>query len=122
MCQTRPTLIALDYLQNDLASVVDHTDAVESAAFRSCMAALLSAPARNNCDVNMADGEAAAGGAGSEDDDDDEDGDDDGASAEKDPELYKARQTLFEQLLDFVPDGERQPKELLSDLAMTMRG
>lgn len=41
-----------------------------------------------------------------------------GQSAEKDEELYRARMRLFEELLEFVPEEEKQPKEDLRDLAM----
>ncbi|KAK4054316.1 hypothetical protein OIO90_003549 [Microbotryomycetes sp. JL221] len=53
MCQTRPTLMALDYLQTTLSSVVDHSDQDEANQFRQCMTSLLSAPPKNNCDVTM---------------------------------------------------------------------
>lgn len=114
MCQTRPTLVALQYLQTSLSSVVDHSDPAEASAFRMCMTALLSAPAANNCEVPMGeDGPAeedvdgsvssleAAGG---------------GESAERDEELYRARQALFEELLEFLPVEERQPSEDLKEI------
>lgn len=109
MCQTRPTLVALDYLQTTLASVVDHTDAAEASSFRLCMTALLSAPASNNCEVATAedvsiltDGESTSSLEGD--------------SAEVDEKLYAQRQHLFEQLMDFVPDEDRQPREDLKDI------
>ena len=39
-----------------------------------------------------------------------------------DPELYRQRHQLFEQLLDFVPDEERQPKEDLRNLVRRNEG
>lgn len=110
MCQTRPTLVALDYLQTTLASVVDHTDAAEASSFRLCMTALLSAPASNNCEVQMTeDGSIVA-------DDVESTSSFESDSAEVDEKLYEQRQKLFEELLDFVPDEERQPREDLRDI------
>ncbi|KAM0789624.1 hypothetical protein ACM66B_000429 [Microbotryomycetes sp. NB124-2] len=159
MCQTRPTLMALDYLQTTLAAVVDHSDETEAASFRSCMTALLSAPARNNCEI----GGVGAGGAampahvpGASSDgiissaghDDDgqasvsasssfssaswvdepiaslvsHDGNGptsttSGTISDADRALYDARQSLFEQVLEFMVDAMVQPKPNLVDLA-----
>lgn len=126
MCQTQPALSALTYLQTTLSSVVDHTDEAEASAFRACMAALLAAPSSNNPDEDF-----------SMDDDDDSDdeapeaetaGREGGVGAKEEdkevpltPELFAQRQALFEDLLDFFPDGERQPREDLRDLAMPRR-
>lgn len=121
MCQTRPTLVALHYLQNTLAAVVDHSDLAEASSFRLCMTALLSAPASNNCEVPMMEDGSILGGEdveGSTSSLEGEGGAGGGQSAEKDEELYQARMRLFEELLEFVPEEERQPKEDLKDLAM----
>lgn len=107
MCQTQPTLSALTYLQTTLSSVVDHTDEAEASAFRSCMASLLAAPAKNNYDESM-------------DEDDDEDGEErqpQEKPTELTSELYAQRHALFEVLLNFFPDGETQPKDDLRDMA-----
>ncbi|KAL8292037.1 hypothetical protein RQP46_001503 [Phenoliferia psychrophenolica] len=126
MCRTQPTLSALIYLQTTLSSVVDHTDEAEASAFRSCMAALLAAPASNNSydDDSMADGD--------EDDDDSSmsasalsvrpvqpDGDQPGAALT--PELFAQRHALFEELLDYFPDDERQPREDLRNMTQSRR-
>ena len=111
MCQTRPTLVALDYLQTTLASVVDHTDAAEASSFRLCMTALLSAPASNNCEVAMTEDGSIVTSEDAESASSVE-----GDIAEVDEVLYGQRQKLFEQLLDFVPDEDRQPREDLKDL------
>lgn len=47
MCRTQPSIAALTYLQTSVSSVVNHHVAAEAAAFRSCMAELLSAPERH---------------------------------------------------------------------------
>lgn len=39
-----------------------------------------------------------------------------GESAERDEELYRARQALFEELLEFLPVEERQPSEDLKEI------
>ncbi|ORY89609.1 Muskelin N-terminus-domain-containing protein [Leucosporidium creatinivorum] len=122
MCQTRPTLVALHYLQNTLAAVVDHTDLAEASSFRLCMTALLSAPASNNCEVPMMEDGSILGGEDVEGSTSSLEGEGGagggGQSAEKDEELYQARMRLFEELLEFVPEEERQPKDDLRDLAM----
>lgn len=136
MCQNRPTLVALDYLQTELAAVVDHNDETESAAFRSCMTELLSAPPRNNCEVDMTATTTESSLASRaepdydhDDDDVDDDDDDDrqgpdgeGDSSTRDPALYATRHALFERLLEFVPDRLRQPRDELQDLAMRSVG
>ena len=124
MCRVQPTLSALSYLQTTLSSVVDHTDEAEASAFRACMASLLAAPASNNAyeDDIMTD----------------EDGDDassmsaslmsvrpaplpdgDAEGFELSSELFAQRHALFEELLEFFPDLERQPREDLKNMAQT---
>lgn len=112
MCRTHPTLVALSYLQTTLSSVVDHSDPSEASSFRSCMSAVLSAPPAHNCEVAMDEGTGGNGGddLSSSQESEHEDG-------RKDEWLYRQRQDLFERLCGFVPEGERQPKEDLRDLA-----
>ncbi|SGZ26947.1 BQ5605_C025g10006 [Microbotryum silenes-dioicae] len=117
MCQTRPTLIALQYLQDSIGQVVDHTDEDEASAFRACMIAVLSAPPRNNCevDMNVENDPSAASPTNSTT-----------TSVDENPvvlggELYTKRHELFENLLGFVPASEAQPKEDLKDVATQMK-
>ncbi|BGP41081.1 hypothetical protein JCM10450v2_005109 [Rhodotorula kratochvilovae] len=105
LCATAPTVLALQYLQNDLSAVVDHSSPSESSSFRSCMTALLSAPGQMNIDADSAlassrppsptAGEAAG--------------------------TYAARHALWEELGRFVPRGERQPDERLEDAGRVLR-
>ncbi|KAK4054099.1 hypothetical protein OIV83_001124 [Microbotryomycetes sp. JL201] len=146
MCQTRPTLMALDYLQTTLAAVVDHSDESEAASFRACMTALLSAPSKNNCDIGPIALAATGTSDGMVHDDDGQASvsasssfssaswieepimslltQDSGISvsapgtlSEPERKLYNARQALFEQLLGFMVDAHVQPKQNLVDLA-----
>lgn len=107
MCTSVPTVIALQYLQNDLSAVVDHSSPSESTAFRSCMTALLSAPPEHNVDVPLdGSGELPAlehGGKNAQD------------------EAYRARHKLFEELMAFFPLGERQPIEQLGQFSRMLR-
>ncbi|GAA6005949.1 hypothetical protein JCM10207_007285 [Rhodosporidiobolus poonsookiae] len=121
LCATAPTVLALSYLQTSLSSVVDHSSPTESAAFRACMTAVLSAPARFNVEVDVdmdgsfssssgsASGSGAAGGGGG--------GEEEGA----DEARYAERHALFEQLCAFFPRSERQPEEDLEDTGRLVR-
>ncbi|GAA6064014.1 hypothetical protein JCM10212_005497 [Sporobolomyces blumeae] len=110
MCTTVPTVLALQYLQNDLSSVVDHSSPAESSAFRTCMTALLSAPPQHNIDVSLEgsgelptlDGSASV-------------------RPDSEGERYAARHKLFEELLEFFPRSERQPVEELSQVGRLLR-
>ncbi|BGP25481.1 mei4-dependent protein 6 [Rhodotorula toruloides] len=106
LCQTAPTVIALQYLQNDLSDVVDHSSPSESASFRRCMAALLSAPPLMNVDVSLdASVELPS-------------------RAEKDvlaAEAYRERHRLWEEVCTFFPSEERQPEEDLEDTSRLLR-
>lgn len=106
LCKTAPTVVALQYLQNDLAAVVDHSSPSESASFRQCMATLLSAPPAMNIDVSLnglcevpTEGEADAQGE----------------------ETYRERHRLWEQVCAFFPSEERQPEEDLEDTSRLLR-
>ncbi|GAA6020449.1 hypothetical protein JCM11491_000250 [Sporobolomyces phaffii] len=107
MCTTVPTVFALQYLQNDLSSVVDHSSPSESTAFRSCMTALLSAPPQHNVDMPL-DGSGELPRL-------------DGTPARERLE-YRRRHELFEELMEFFPRGERQPVERLDQIGRLLRG
>ncbi|BGP09004.1 hypothetical protein JCM10049v2_004859 [Rhodotorula toruloides] len=106
LCKTAPTVIALQYLQNDLSSVVDHSSSSESASFRRCMAALLSAPPSMNVDAAL-DGscelpsQAAVNACAAE--------------------VYRDRHKLWEEICRFFPNEERQPEEDLEDTSRLLR-
>ncbi|KAM0749031.1 hypothetical protein T439DRAFT_327521 [Meredithblackwellia eburnea MCA 4105] len=141
MCQTQPTLAALTYLQTTLSSVVDHTDEDEASAFRACMAALLAAPSNSSGEGEVLDdsemGSSPSCSSSSQDGDGDEEVEGMNESmlssqtsavlAMKEgettltSELYEHRHRLFEELLDFFPDCERQPREDLRDMAQSRR-
>lgn len=110
LCRTAPTLLALQYLQNDLASVVDHSSPAESASFRACMTALMSAPARMNIDIPLDGSQELPSPAGSE-----AGGDRIGDA------LYRERHSLFEEISQLVPQSERQPDENLEDTSRLLR-
>jgi hypothetical protein len=106
MCTSVPTVFALQYLQNDLSSVVDHSSPSESAAFRSCMTSFLSAPPQHNVDMSLdSSGELPTLTA-------------EGAEGD---EKYRERQELFEELIEFFPRGERQPIETLEGAGRSLR-
>ncbi|GAA5914183.1 uncharacterized protein JCM6883_000764 [Sporobolomyces salmoneus] len=105
MCTSVPTVFALQYLQNDLSSVVDHSSPSESTAFRSCMTALLSAPPQHNVDVPL-DGSGELPRLD---------------SSKKEQETYRERHRLFEELMEFFPMGERQPVEQLDQFSRMLR-
>ena len=106
MCTSVPTLLALQYLQNDLSSVVDHSSPSESTAFRSCMTALLSAPPQHNVDVSL-DGSGELPSL-------------DGIKTEEFAK-YTERHKLFEELIESFPRGERQPVEKLDQVGRILR-
>ncbi|GAA5827346.1 hypothetical protein JCM3770_003068, partial [Rhodotorula araucariae] len=112
LCATAPTVLALQYLQNDLSAVVDHSSPTESASFRACMGALLAAPGAMNIDADAALASASrppspsSAGAG---------------AAGRGSETYAARHALWEQLARFVPRGARQPDERLEDAGRVLR-
>lgn len=111
LCATAPTVLALQYLQNDLSLVVDHSSPTESAAFRACMAQLLAAPSSMNLDADAALSSASrppTPTAG-----------EDGSSV--DEGTYRERHALWEELARFVPRGMRQPDERLEDAARLLR-
>ncbi|GAA5867132.1 hypothetical protein JCM8547_006249 [Rhodosporidiobolus lusitaniae] len=107
LCLTSPTVLALQYLQTSLSSVVDHSSPSESAAFRGCMSALLSAPPGHNIDVEMVDSFELEGG-----------GEKEGAGKEG---KYKERHGLWEEVIEFFPRSERQPEEDLEDTGRLVR-
>lgn len=110
LCRTAPTLLALQYLQNDLASVVDHSSPLESASFRSCMTALMSAPARMNIDIPL-DGSQELPSPGVSD-----------SGVDRiDSSLYRERHALFEEIGQLAPQGDRQPDENLEDTSRLLR-
>ncbi|GAA5937045.1 hypothetical protein JCM3775_001937 [Rhodotorula graminis] len=117
LCATSPTVLALQYLQNDLSLVVDHSSPSESAAFRACMAQLLSAPARMNIDADAALLAGASRPATPSE------GAVDGSEGgcDVDEATYAARHALWEELGAFVPRGMRQPDERLDDAARLLR-
>ncbi|GAA5847415.1 hypothetical protein JCM9279_000471 [Rhodotorula babjevae] len=117
LCATSPTVLALQYLQNDLSLVVDHSSPSESAAFRACMAQLLAAPARMNIDADAA---LLAGASRPATPSEGADGPDDGACG-VDEATYAARHALWEELGAFVPRSMRQPDERLDDAARLLR-
>ncbi|GAA5890648.1 hypothetical protein JCM6882_000611 [Rhodosporidiobolus microsporus] len=120
LCATAPTVLALQYLQTSLSAVVDHSSPTESASFRACMAALLSAPARMNVEVDLlgdVDMEASIGSLSSSSGA----GEKGAGEGEVDPELYATRHKLFEELVRFFPRGERQPEEDLEDTGRLVR-
>ncbi|GAA5868721.1 hypothetical protein JCM3774_003636 [Rhodotorula dairenensis] len=110
LCRTAPTLLALQYLQNDLASVVDHSSPAESSAFRSCMTALMSAPARMNIDIPLDGSQELPSPGGS-----------DVGSDRLESGLYRERHGLFEEISRLVPQSERQPDENLEDTSRLLR-
>lgn len=110
LCRTAPTLLALQYLQNDLASVVDHSSPAESSSFRSCMTALMSAPARMNIDIPLDGSQELPSPGGSE-----------VGSDSVDSGLYRERHGLFEEISRLVPQSERQPDENLEDTSRLLR-
>ncbi|GAA5948767.1 hypothetical protein JCM3765_005002 [Sporobolomyces pararoseus] len=112
MCTTVPTILALQYLQNDLSSVVDHSSPSESSAFRSCMTSLLAAPPQHNIDVPL-DGsgelptlqERGGGGGGGTTD-----------------QGHRKRHELFEKLIEkFFPKKDRQPVERFDQIGRLLR-
>ncbi|GAA5988104.1 hypothetical protein JCM10908_002064 [Rhodotorula pacifica] len=111
LCRTAPTLLALQYLQNDLASVVDHSSPTESSSFRACMTALMSAPARMNIDIPLDGSQELPSPGGSEADGGDR----------LDTALYRERHSLFEEVSRLVPKSERQPDENLEDTSRLLR-
>ncbi|GAA5913327.1 hypothetical protein JCM8208_005210 [Rhodotorula glutinis] len=117
LCATSPTVLALQYLQNDLSLVVDHSSPSESAAFRACMAQLLAAPARMNIDADAALLAGASRPATPSE------GAVDGSEGgcDVDEATYAARHALWEELGAFVPRSMRQPDERLDDAARLLR-
>lgn len=110
LCSTAPTLLALQYLQNDLASVVDHSSPAESTSFRSCLTALMSAPPRMNIDVPLDGSQELPSPSGSETGGD-----------RLDAGLYRERHALFEEIGRLAPRQERQPDENLEDTSRLLR-
>ncbi|GAA5864021.1 hypothetical protein JCM1840_000669 [Sporobolomyces johnsonii] len=113
LCKSAPTLLALQYLQNDLSSVVDHASPTESQAFRECMTSVLAAPPAHNIDVPL-------DGSGELPRFDDQGWEGEGEGNKKD-ELYGQRHRLFEELMGFFPRRERQPDEELDQVARLLR-
>ncbi|GAA5939325.1 hypothetical protein JCM1841_002936 [Sporobolomyces salmonicolor] len=112
LCTSAPTLLALQYLQNDLSSVVDHASPAESQAFRTCMTSVLAAPPAHNIDVPLDGSGELPRLDGAEDQDEGR-----GSKAE----LYRQRHQLFEELMGFFPRCERQPDEELDQVGRLLR-
>ena len=139
MCASESPMNALLYLQNSVASVTDHSDETEAAAFRACMSYLLAAPA------SRADSATNSPGSSGplplpphmvnaiEDDSSDSTDAVMASSQDFDPltkpaalggrggpasrSTVMARHAVFEELLQFFPREERQPSEDLLDVA-----
>lgn len=109
MCTTVPTVFALQYLQNDLSNVVDHSSPSESAAFRSCMTSLLSAPPQHNVDLPLDSSGELPKLENSLD------------GTKRGKEIYRDRHQLFEELIEFFPRSERQPVEHLDQISKLLR-
>ncbi|GAA5974919.1 hypothetical protein JCM5350_004504 [Sporobolomyces pararoseus] len=115
MCTTVPTVLALQYLQNDLSSVVDHTSPSESSSFRSCMTSLLSAPPQHNVDVPFLDNSGELPRPPTEE----EGGKKEDKFINKD---YRKRHELFEELVvKFFPKSDRQPDEHFDQIGRLLR-
>lgn len=121
MCEVESSLTALQYLQQDVSTVVNHNDEEESAAFQRLLSFLLSRPmspvspsvpqlplphptdARQeigngprNLDVDMTDVAAHPFGGINE--------------------LHKQRLAAFDHLLGFIDPRAKQPKADIMDL------
>lgn len=119
LCATAPTVLALQYLQNDLADVVDHSSPAESASFRACMSSLLAAPARMNVEVALdGSGELPPRSPSSSASSSSEHH---SGSDMPDAELYAQRHALWEELVRFFPREERQPDARLEDTSRLLR-
>lgn len=116
LCATQPSLVALQYLQTSLASVVGK-DAEQVEAFQQCMQYLLSAPAISSDEMDM-DGQPPSLASSK---------DNFMASSQDLPlplspaqaseRFWEHRTRLFEELLQFFPRGAiaQQPvQELVS--------
>lgn len=101
MCDDATPVEALQYLQTEVAAVVDHGDADEAEAFRGLLAHLL-AP------EDEGKGERRAG------DEDEEMRDGEGGGKEK--ERARQRMEVFESLLGLVNASAKEPAENLIDL------
>ncbi|GJN91382.1 hypothetical protein Rhopal_004403-T1 [Rhodotorula paludigena] len=119
LCATAPTVLALQYLQNDLADVVDHSSPAESSSFRACMSSLLAAPARMNVEVALdGSGELPPRSPSSSASSSSEHN---SGSDMPDAELYAQRHALWEELVRFFPREERQPDARLEDTSRLLR-
>jgi hypothetical protein len=125
LCRTVPTIFALQYLQNDLSLLVDHTSPSESQQFRSCMTALLSAPPKHNVEVSSSSsldsslvlGESATSSPQEAAKDSNHHDD----QVADDEFFYRQRHELFEELMEFFPRSERQPVEKFDHVAKLLR-
>lgn len=131
MCETESSLTALQYLQLEISTVVNHTNEEESAAFQRLLSNLLSRPMSPTSPTVSGrlplphpstafdeDGHSANGRGL---DPDVEMGDELSATripgaALVSPELHAQRLNAFNQLLTFIDPRAKQPKADIIDL------
>ncbi|KAF8320681.1 hypothetical protein DL93DRAFT_2152600 [Clavulina sp. PMI_390] len=125
MCETEPSLVALQYLQLEVSAAVDHNDEDESASFQRLLSLLLSRPMSptsptasmqiplphptdNPADIDMRIDEVHANGGIA--------GESESHASKISPELHAQRMEAFEQLLAFIDPRAKQPKADIMDL------
>lgn len=112
LCKREPSVLALAYLQNQVSSVVDHRDPIESEQFRQCMKDLLNVPAGNERANEMTDMEWEDGSAQH---------DDSLPAGSADGSFYNDRHKVFEVISAMISPADRPPVEDLVDILSAAR-
>lgn len=134
MCTTESSITALQYLQTEVSSVVNHTSEEESAAFQKLLTFLLNQPmspmkdapsplppmngaSHVHSDLDL-ENETGVNGANRGDRDVEMGSQGHGGDIDKeqDDELRKQRLVCFDAILEFVDPKAKQPKADLVDL------
>eukprot|EP00163_Fabomonas_tropica_P000623 TRINITY_DN1039_c1_g4_i1.p1 TRINITY_DN1039_c1_g4~~TRINITY_DN1039_c1_g4_i1.p1 ORF type:complete len:354 (+),score=65.84 TRINITY_DN1039_c1_g4_i1:130-1191(+) len=102
MCQKESTMTALQFLQSELAEVVDHDDQAKSEEFRNLATALFHSEAADSPTSSVAiDLKFGIGSL---------------KSGDPELDLYKQRTILFETLLQYFPKSMTQPQGNLIEM------
>lgn len=130
MCEDVPALKALNFLQTEVSSVVDHSDAKEAEVFRSLLTHLLAPGETADATPSPTNPHGACGqpgqlpahtssklgmsisATGLQATVDPSEGGDQAANAAR----FKQRNEVFESLLDFISDDAKEPHGNLLDI------
>jgi muskelin len=99
LCRTGPAVRALRYLQTDVHAVVDHTNVGETTEFRDLLELLMTPQALSSAD------ESATTTAMDTDE-----------RAAQEERAVEERRKVFEQILEFVDEEQKEPKQDLQEL------